>query len=531
MYVSLVYRFNELWGMQLALKLRSPFFMAHDVGTTGDKATIWDSEGNLAASHVATYPTLHPKEGWAEQDPQDWWSAFVTATRELMKMSQLSPDEVETVSFSGQMMSSLPISKEGEPLSRSIIWMDTRSARQAEVIKTNLGEVDYYKTSGLPLSPTWSLPKIMWLRDNKPEIFKKAHRFLQAKDFIVAKLTGEFFTDYSDASLSGALNVNKGEWAYQLLQDLKIPAGKLPTIKASTYIAGELGAGVAKYLGLASGTKIVIGGGDGPCAAVGAGAVKEGMMYNYIGASSWISVCTSKPLFDDRMRIFSMWHLDPHLMTPTGTMQMAGGSYEWLKTVMCESEESVSKVLGSSAYDVMNLEAERVTPGSSKLLYLPYLMGERAPWWNPQARAVFLGLSRSHGRGHIIRAVIEGVFFNLKVILEVFGELGYKPYEMRSIGGGSKADLWRQIACNIYGIPLLFSKYPEEATSLGAAVAAMVAVGALRSFEDAQRLICFEERVEPNSEIVSRYRKSYELFKRLYLTLEPIFDDLAELSS
>ena len=516
--------------MPFALEPKSPFFMAHDIGTTGDKATLWDSEGNLAASYVAKYPTFHPREGWAEQDPQDWWLAFVTATRELIKMSRLSPNEVEAVSFSGQMMSCLPIDKEGEPLRRSIIWMDTRSVRQAEVIRTNLGEVDYYKVSGLPLSPTWSLPKIMWLRDNEPEIFGKAHRFLQAKDFIVARLTGEFFTDYSDASLSGALRVNKGEWAYQLLQDLKIPAEKLPTIKVSTHTAGELGADVARYLGLASGTKIVLGGGDGPCAAVGAGVVKEGMMYNYVGASSWISVCTSNPLLDEKMRVFNMWHLDPHLMTPTGTMQMAGGSYEWVKTVMCESEDSVSKVLGSSAYDIMNLEAERVSPGSDKLLYLPYLVGERAPWWNPQARAVFLGLSRSHGREHIIRAVIEGVFFNLKVILEAFSELGYKPDEIRSIGGGSKADLWRQIACNIYGVPLLFSKYPEEATSLGAAVAAMVAVGALRSFEDAQQLTHFEQRVEPNSEIVSRYRKSYELFTRLYLTLEPIFDDLAALS-
>jgi len=512
------------------LKVKPPFFMAHDIGTTGDKANLWDSEGNLAASFIARYPTSYPKEGWAEQDPKDWWLSFVTATRELMRISDVSPKEVRVVSFSGQMMGCLPVDKEGEPLHPAVIWMDTRSIEQAELIRKIIGEMGYYKISGLRLSPTWSLPKIIWMRNNKPKIFEKAYKFLQAKDFVVLKLTGKFLTDYSDASLSGALNVGKQEWAYELLEELEIMQEKFPPIEPSSHIAGELESDTASYLGLAPGTKVVVGGGDGPCATVGAGAVEDGMMYNYIGASSWISVCTSKPLFDEKMRIFNMWHLDPHLLTPAGTMQMAGGSYEWLKTVMCDSEDSISKMLGSSAYDIMNLEAEHAPPGSSKLLYLPYLMGERAPWWNPYARGVLLGLSRSHTRAHIIRAVIEGVFFNLKVVLDTFSELGYKAEEIRLIGGGAKNHLWRQIACNIYSLPVLKSKYPEEATSLGAAIAAMVAVGHIRDYKESKHLIYFEERLEPNLELISKYDRMYRFFVKLYLVLEPMFRELAELT-
>lgn len=511
------------------MELYPPFFMAHDIGTTGDKATLWDSVGSLVASHVAKYATSHPKEGWAEQEPRDWWLAFVTATRELMKTANISPSEVEAVSFSGQMMGCLPLDRDGEPLHPAIIWMDTRSIKQAEVIARRIGETDYYRASGLRLSPTWSLPKIMWMRDTKPEILERAYRFLQAKDFIVAKLTGKFVTDYSDASLSGALSVKEAEWAFEMLEELEVPADKLPEIKPSTFIAGELGTDMAEYLGLAPGTKVVIGGGDGPCATVGAGAVEEGVTYNYIGASSWISVCTSKPLFDRKMRTFNMWHLDPKLFTPAGTMQMAGGSYEWLRTVMCESEDSISRVLGSSAYEVMNLEAQNIPPGSGKLLYLPYLMGERAPWWNPHARGVLLGLSRTHNRGHIIRAVVEGVFFNLKLVLDAFGEMGYKPEEMRIIGGGAKDRLWREIACNIYGVPLLPSSRPEEATSLGAAIAAMVADGTLKDFGEANRLVRFTERIEPNADLVSKYEKMQKLFVKAYTNLEPIFRDLADL--
>jgi xylulokinase len=509
--------------------MEGTYLMAHDLGTTGDKATLWDTKGRLIASVAKAYPLSQPKPVWAEQDPNDWWKSFIDSTKELIHTSGVSPRDIIGVGFSGQMQGCLPVNKNGEPIRSSIIWMDQRSTSQADEIKKKIGEKEYYKTTGVELTPTWSLPKIMWIKNNEPAIIEKTYKFLQSKDFIVMKLTSKFVTDFSDATLAGAFNVKKREWAYDLLEELNIPVEKLPELHPSIDVIGELDAKIAEKVGLAKDTKVILGGGDGACATVGAGAVEEGIFYNCLGTSSWICTPSKKPIIDPKMRLFNMWHLDPDLVCSLGTMQMASGSYQWLKNIVCRIEEQSSKDPGLSVYNLMDLKAKNVKIGSEKLVYLPYLMGERAPWWDPYARGVFFGLALGHNEGHLTRSVIEGVLFNLKIILDALEELGLKSEEMRLIGGGAKSDLWCELATQIYGKTTLRLENLENATSFGAALAAGVGCGIYKDFKETKKLIRVTKRYEPNKEIHDKYMKLYGFFKKLYLHLKPLFEELAKM--
>lgn len=505
------------------------YILAHDVGTTGDKATLFDLDGRLVASTLKEYGLKQPKPTWAEQDPDDWWAAFVASTREILKISKVHSDEIKAIGFSGQMMGCLPLDRGGNPLRSSIIWMDQRSVEQANFIRERVGERAFYQITGNRISPPYTISKILWLKENEPKIYERTYKFLQSKDYIVFKLTGEHVTDYSDASLAGLLNVNKRQWAYEILEELQIPVNKLPRLCASIEVIGGIERSVAKKMGLKPGTPVVIGGGDGPCAAVGAGVVRPGYAYNYVGASSWISICTEKPLIDPKMRIFNQWHLDPNKVSPTGTMQAAGNSYRWLRDEVCQPETTDAQRLGVDPYAVMDLKAEKVEPGAEKVVFLPYLMGERSPWWNPNARGVFFGLALGHKRRHLIRAVLEGVGFNLKIILEAFEEQGRDIENIRVIGGGAKGELWRNILASIYGKTILVPEYLMEATSFGAAIAAGIGVGAYRDFGVAEKLIKITATNKPDPVLHGRYTVLYEYFKKLYLALVPLYDELASL--
>jgi xylulokinase len=505
------------------------YILAHDVGTTGDKATLFDLDGRLVASTLKEYSLKQPEPTWAEQDPEDWWAAFVASTREILKNSKVHSDEIKAIGFSGQMMGCLPVDKDGNPLRSSIIWMDQRSVEQANLIRERVGERAFYQITGNRISPPYTISKILWLKENEPKTYERTYKFLQSKDYIVFKLTGEYVTDYSDASLAGLLNVNKRQWAYEILEELQIPVDKLPRLCASIEVIGGIEPSVAKKMGLKPGTPVVIGGGDGPCAAVGAGVVRPGYAYNYVGASSWISICTEKPLIDPKMRIFNQWHLDPNRVSPTGTMQAAGNSYRWLRDEVCQPETTDAQRLGVDPYVVMDSEAGKVEPGAEKVLFLPYLMGERSPWWNPNARGVLFGLALGHKRRHLIRAVLEGVSFNLRIILEAFEEQGVNIENIRVIGGGAKGELWRNIMASVYGKTVLVPEYLMEATSFGAAIAAGIGVGAYKDFGVAEKLIKIIAINKPNLILHRRYIVLYEFFKRLYLTLVPLYDELASL--
>jgi xylulokinase len=505
----------------------STFILSHDLGTTGDKATLFSASGQLIASCFSEYPTSYPKHGWAEQDPALYWKAFCNSTAALLESTKTSPADVASVCFSGQMMAALPVDAGGEPLRSSIIWADLRSTKQAEELSRRIDADMVYELTGHRLSASYSATKIMWLRENEPEIYRKTAKFIHAKDYIASRLTGKTVTDYSDASGMNLLDITALKWSDEMLEASKIDKDKLPEIVESTQVVGKIRKDAAAQSGLREGTPVVIGGGDGACATCGAGVVAEGEAYIYLGTSTWMAIAANKPLIDPKRRTFTFCHFLKGLYFPAGTMQSGGGSFQWLKNVLCDSEGMAAEQAGVDVYDLLTLKAEQVPCGSEGVVFLPYLMGERSPLWNPDARACFIGLSMIHKKPHIIRAVLEGVAFNMKLIEEAFQEQGIKPAEIRMIGGGARSRLWRAIFADVMEKPVARLNFIEEATSVGAAIAGGVGVGIFSSINDAAKIVKHVETNRPVEQNFPVYRRQYEIFQRSYEQLAGVFNLLA----
>lgn len=505
------------------------YILAHDLGTTGDKATLYDEEGTLVRSAFAPYGTSYPHAAWAEQDPRDWWRALCNSTQRLLQEACVPAAEVACVVFSGQMMGMVPVDAMARPVRDALIWADQRSGPQIERVAGRIDPRRVYAITGHRLSPSYSAGKLLWLQETEPHAYARIHKVLQAKDFLVANLTGVFVTDPSDASGTNLFDLERGMWSGELLDAFGIPGEKLPEIRPSTEVVGGVRAAVAEETGLRSGTPIVIGGGDGACAATGAGVIREGVAYNYIGSSSWIGVATPQPILDPEMRTFTWAHLVPGLFTPTGTMQAAGSSYQWARDELAQGEKAAAASLGLSAYELMNLQALTSPPGARGLLYLPYLLGERSPRWNPRARGAFIGLTVRHRHADLLRAVLEGVTYNLRVILDAFTAQGAGIDALRVIGGGARGAVWNGIMADVFGLPVFRLSLVEEATSMGAAVAGGIGVGIWPDFAQVDRMVRVEGVTEPDADHHALYEPLYETFNRAYAALDDaaVFDALA----
>lgn len=503
------------------------YILAHDLGTSGNKATLYRPNGQLVASAVYEYPTYYPHHGFVEQNPDDWWKAICESTKLLLARSGVLPGEIAGLSFSAQMMGCLLVDQAGAPLRPMIIWADTRAAEEEAWMKARIGEERGYQITGHRLSASYSAAKLLWVRKHEPEVYARAYKMLHAKDYIIYRLTGKFVTDYSDASGTNLFDITQKIWSEEILTALEIDPGLLPELHASSDIAGSVTAEAAAATGLLAGTRVVIGGGDGSCACVGAGVVEEGNAYCVLGSSAWISSASRKPLFDPEMRTFNWVHLDPELYTPCGTMQAAGYSYRWYRDTLCKSEAREAKEMGISPYERMNEGVLRAKPGAGGLLYLPYLLGERSPRWDADARGTFIGLSVSTTKEDISRAVLEGVGFNLRVILESLRK-GVDIRELILIGGGAKGPAWMQILADIWQAPLQIPAYLEEATSMGAAVCAGVGVGIFRDYKAAKAMNPIRRTVTPNEALKPCYDRLYDIFNKSYDALTGVYGELGE---
>lgn len=495
--------------------------LAHDLGTTGNKATLYDAEGNLTHSTFSGYETTYAHPGWAEQNPEDWWQAVCQSSRDLLKASGVAPADIACVTFSGQMMGCVPVDANAKPLRDAIIWADTRATAQADRVGQAISFEQIYKITGHRLSASYSLAKILWLKDHQPEIYNRTHKFLHAKDAMIARLTGHFATEPSDASGMNLYDLNTGSWSDDIISAADIAGGKLPEILPSTGIAGEITPEAAAETGLLAGTPVVMGGGDGSCASVGAGVVADGSAYNYIGSSAWIGIAASQPVYDPNYGTFTFAHVVPGMFSPIGTMQAAGASYQWVRDQFYEPDDR-----GGDIYEEMNQLAAGSEPGAKGLLYLPYLMGERSPRWNPNAKGAFVGLTIRHTKGDMIRAALEGITLNLRIILDAFRGQGADISAMRVIGGGAQSVLWNQMMADIYHLPVQRLAILEEATSMGAAVVGGVGVGLYPDFSIANRMNQMVNEIKPNRETVARYDEVYPLFEEAYQRLEPLFERL-----
>lgn len=502
------------------------YIIAHDLGTSGNKATLYSLDGRLCGSALYEYPVYYPANLYAEQEPMDWWNAVCNTTKQLISTAGISAKDIATISFSGQMMGCLLVDKSGEPLGRSIIWADMRAEKQARQMETLIGMEKVYKITGHRISSSYSAAKLLWIKDNQPERYAKGYKMLHAKDFIILKLTGRFATDYSDASGTNLFDLKKKEWSEDISMATEIHLDILPELCKSTDIAGYVTKEAAEQTGLLEGTPVVFGGGDGCCAAAGAGICQEGEIYNVIGSSSWIATATKEPVYDKLMRTFNWAHLDPELYSPCGTMQAAGLSYNWLKNTLCQTEIEKSKETGENVYQLINKIVDTSPAGSKGLLFLPYLLGERSPRWNAKATAAFIGAKVTTTQADIYRSVLEGVGYNLKVILDIFNEqTNYKRITV--IGGGAKGDVWLQILSDVWQKEIAVPVYLEEATSMGAAICGGIGVGAFKDFHEIKKFNPIHKMFKPRTENKEVYEKMYRSFNLSYESLVKVYEELS----
>ncbi|SDT35247.1 xylulokinase [Friedmanniella luteola] len=493
--------------------------ISHDLGTTGDKATLVSDAGRVVAAVTSTYGTDFGPRGKAEQDAGDWWDAVCRATRDLLAQAAVAPADVEVVSFSGQMMGAVLLDGAGVPVRPAIIWADTRSVAQTATLVEKVGMERGYAITGHRLNPTYSLSKIMWVRDHEPDAFARAEKVVLAKDYVAFRLTGVLATDPSDASSTNAYDQAAGRWSDELLDASSLPGSLFPDIVASTAVVGRVSAEAATATGLAAGTPVVMGGGDGPMGALGAGILgPESGAYAYLGSSSWVSVAADAPLHDPQMRSMTFNHVLPGRYVPTATMQAGGASLEWVIDTLAPGQDD--------RYGRLLAEAADVQASEDGLYFLPHLLGERSPYWNPAARAVFAGLGRHHGPAHLTRAVLEGVAFNLYTGLLAFVENGTPITAVDAIGGAANAQLLLQVFADVWGVPVTRRNLVDEATAVGAAIVGGVGVGIFDDFEVAGR---FSEELTsqtPDGARHDRYAGEYALFMEAYQRLEPWFDKL-----
>jgi xylulokinase len=499
------------------------YLLAHDLGTTGNKATLFDAEEGVAlASDFEGYPTFYPQPAWAEQDPADWEKAIWQATRRLLSQTGVEPGAIAAVSFSGTMQGALLVDRQGAPLGRAIIWADQRATAETEFIGSVCDPQELYHLTGQRLSPAYTAPKLLWIKEHYPQDYEKAYKLLQVKDYAAFLLTGVFATDASDASATLLFDLVGGHWASELIKALGLNSGHFPEVHASTDVIGRVTPAAASASGLKAGTPVVIGGGDGACATVGAGSVRPGETYANLGSSSWIAVTTRQPIYDPQQRTFTLAHLIPGYYFPIGTMQAAGGSYGWLERLLYP--------LGNAqALQIMDNAAASVPVGAHGLLFLPYLMGERSPYWNPQARGALVGLAMPHGQAELARAVLEGVALNLGLILEVLRAQDVQLEKLLLIGGGSRSAVWRQILADVLDLPVWQPALTTEATALGAIIAGGVGVGLFADFEVVDRLVSARPAEQPRPACHQYYAAVLDLFRQTYEALNPIFTKLAGL--
>ncbi len=510
--------------------MKNKYIIAHDLGTSGNKATLYDSLGNLIASDKYPYATSYEKPGWAAQQPDDWWNAVCRSTKNLIEKSGIAPGDIACTTFSGQMMGCLPVDRDGNCLYQSIIWADMRAVPETRMLQEAIGRDFVYQTTGTSIAPNYSLEKIMWIKNNLPDIYEKAACFLNAKDYIVYRLTGVFATDYSDASGTNLLDIKKKTWSCEIAAAAGIDLDKLPPLHASTEIVGTVTQKAAGQTGLPAGLPVVIGGGDGPCATVGAGAVEEGDIYNCFGSSSWIAVTRKEPLFEKDQLTFNLCHLDPDLCMAAGTMQSAGATYEWMKTKLTLSETAEAEKRKTGAFDLLEKVAAQSVPGANGLIFLPYLMGERCPYWNPNAKGTLIGIEHRHSRADMIRAVYEGPILNLRIILDIFRSQGIACSKLTAIGGTIKSSFVSQLMADIYDADIIRPAVLEEATSFGAAVAGGIGVRLFPGFKNVKGLFKTKDVFYANPENREKYLKTLSVFKASYKALTAVFDELSNMN-
>jgi xylulokinase len=506
------------------------YMMGIDVGTTGTRAVIVRPDGHVLGAATGDHqPMRMPKPGWAEQDPEDWWQATIFAVRAALAEAGLKGTDIAAIGLSGQMHGVVLLDKARAVLRPSLIWCDQRSQAQCDWITARVGYDRLIRLVSNPALTGFSAPKLLWVRDNEPQLFARAAHFLLPKDFARLRLTGEFATEVSDASGTLLFDVTNRRWSQEMLGALELDSKLLPRVYESPEVTGEISRETALVTGLKAGTPVVGGGGDQASSAVGNGIVLPGLTSATLGTSGVIFTYTDTPTLDPRGRIHTFCHAVPGKWHVMGVTQGAGLSLRWFRDQFGASETWLAGRMGVDPYDLIIAQAAKIPPGSEGLLWLPYLMGERTPHLDAHARAQWFGLTAAHTRGHMIRSILEGVAFSLRDSFEIFKELGIPVEQIRASGGGSRSFLWRQIQADIYGKELVTLR-TAEGSAFGAALLAGVGAKIYSSVqESAREAIQIRERMAPNVANVQTYDRLYQVYRSLYPAGRELAHQLAAL--
>lgn len=490
------------------------YLLAHDLGTSGDKAVLYSTEGQVLAETTAAYVTSYPFSKAAEQNPEDWWAAFCAMTKSLLEQTGNKPGDILAVSFSAQMNSCLPVDISGKPLRPAMIWADQRAEKEAAAITEKLGADAIYKMTGQRLGASLGIAKMAWFMRHEPALYHQTAKFIQPKDYLIFQLTGRLVSDYSDASHLACFDLGRMAWSSELLGAAGIHADKMPELLPSIAIAGKVSRQASLACGLKEGTPVVMGGGDGPCATAGAGISRSGQTYCSLGTSAWIATLFESPYLDPQKRTFNLLFLDGKQTMSLGATQTAGLALSWaVDTLFSETAGQ------ATVYRELDQYTAAVPAGCDGLLFLPYLLGERSPWWNANASGCFIGLHPLHERKAMLRAVMEGVGFNLKLILDALQE-GCEIKELTVVGGGARNRAWLTILADIWQKPVKVPSMLEYAGSGGAALCAGIGTGVFTSLDAAAEFNPVREIIQPDPKNAAVYQKALERFNRIYSALD-----------
>jgi len=491
------------------------YILGYDLGTGGNKAVLYTSEGKLLIKTFVSYDTIYPQSGWAEHNPLDWWNSIVKSTNELINKSKIDRKNIACISISGHGMGIVPVDKKGNLLRKTTpIWFDSRAIKQTKEVLNKVGYEEWYQITGAGLRPeNYAAFKLMWYKDNEPDLYKKTYKFLGTKDFINMKMTGKFLSDYSDASFSGIFDLSKLDYSEELLEATSLSREKMPDLFPSIYVVGDLLPEAAEELNLVKAIPIVLGGHDVPCTAVGAGNVTKGRVYNYIGTSAWISLASDEPLLGKEIKTYNGAHVIPGMYTSQVAIYAAGASYQWVKDTICKNEVDYAEKSGENVYSLMEKEASESPPGSNGVIFIPDLMGGGTIHPNPNIRGAFLGLTLSHKKSDLIRSAMEGIAFDLRLVLDEFKKMGVKADEIRIVGGGSQSKLWRKIFSDIYNTKIILTNVGQETAALGAAAIAAVGTGLWKDFTTIDRITEVLNVNTPDKVNNAKYEKILEVYR------------------
>ncbi len=483
-----------------------------DVGTGGTRAIVIDGHGRVVASATEEHqPFASPQIGWAEQHPEDWWRASCIAIRKAIASANLKAEEIACIGFSGQMHGAVMLDEKGSVVRPALIWCDVRTEKQCRDLTAKIGQERLIQLTCNPALANFTLTKLLWVRENEPENWKRVRAVMLPKDYVRFRLIGERATDMADASGTLLLNVAHRRWSQEMLQAAEIDKRLLPSLHESPDVCGKISSKGAAESGLRAGTPVVAGAGDQAAGATGMGIVASGTVSATIGTSGVVFAATDRPALDSRGRVHTFCHAIPGRWHVMGVTQSAGLSLRWFRDTFATTSSGVSEF-----YEELTAGAAKIPAGSDGLLWTPYLMGERTPHLDSNARGALVGVTASHTRAHIVRAILEGVAFSLRDTFTLFREMNVPVTSIRLGGGGARSPLWRQIQADVYGHAVEIVE-AEEGAAYGAALLAGVGAGFWPTVDAAcAATVRVASRIDPQPAAVATLNASYAAYRRIY---------------